>query len=202
MQVIDWDEYINPGSSSFTRSSLPLAVTIGVFDGVHRGHQALIQQICEPRSSLYTAFLPTVVTFRENPLKILQPDTFTGDIYTLEQKLHTFQTLGVGQVILIDFNRKFSKINGRDFIDLLINSRPVKLIVLGRNFRCGHQLDAGIEEIQDLADTRGVEVLVVPPVMDEGLPVSSSRIRQAFAAGRIAEAERLMARPDESIVSH
>jgi FAD synthase len=127
-------------------------------------------------------------------MSVLRPDDFAGDILSLEQKLAVLETLGIKLVVLIDFSGNFSKINGRDFIDLLLGSSPVKLIALGRNFRCGHHLDTGVEEIQELAQARGVEVWVAPPVMDEGQPVSSSRIRQALAAGRIEEAERLLGR--------
>jgi len=184
MRVISWEEYI----SSFSVPS-PLALTIGVFDGVHKGHQSLIQRICD---SPYT---PAVVTFRKNPLYTLKPDAFAGDIINLEQKLSFLEALGVQLTVLIDFSPKFSKISGRDFIDLLLKSQAVKLIALGRNFRCGHRLDTGAEEIQSLAGARGLEVWIAPPVMDEGQPVSSSRIRQALAAGRRAEAERLLGRP-------
>ncbi|MDR0455060.1 MAG: FAD synthetase family protein [Treponema sp.] len=188
MRIIDWEEYI----SSFS-TSVPLAVTIGVFDGVHKGHQALIQRIGD------SPHIPAVVTFRQNPLKTLKPDAFTGDIINLEQKLSFLEAWGVQLTILIDFSPEFSKISGRDFIDLLLDCQPVKLIALGRNFRCGHQLDTGAEEIRSLAGARGLEVWVAPPVMDEGQPVSSSRIRQALAAGRQAEAERLLGWPLDSI---
>jgi len=112
---------------------------------------------------------------------------------TLEEKLRVFEVLGVQLAVLIDFSQEFSKISGRAFIDLLLN-RPVKLIALGRNFRCGRGLDTGAEEIRSLAEARGAEGWIAPPVMDEGQPVSSSRIRQALAAGRQAEAERLLNR--------
>jgi len=188
MRIISWEEYTAPGALPDT----PLAVTVGVFDGVHRGHQALIRQVCD------SAHIPTVVTFRQNPQQILKPGAFAGDIMNLEQKLRALEVLGVQLAVLIDFSERFSKINGRAFIDLLLN-RPVKLIALGRNFRCGHGLDTGAEEIRNLAGAHGVEVWVAPPVMDEGQPVSSSRIRQALAAGRQAEAERLLGWPKELV---
>ena len=190
MRIISWEEYLYVGSGEWGVGSgeyTPLAVTVGVFDGIHRGHQALIRKVC---SSPHT---PTVVTFRQNPQGVLKPDAFTGDIMTLEQKLRALEVLGVQLTVLIDFSEEFSKINGRGFIDLLLN-RPVQLIALGRNFRCGYRLDTGAEEIRSLAGARGAEVWVAPPVMDEGQPVSSSRIRQALAAGRQAEAERLLNR--------
>jgi len=134
------------------------------------------------------------VTFTQNPLQVLNPQAFTGDILPLEQKLAVLQELGVKLTILIDFSEKFSKINGRDFIDLLLGSQPVELLVLGPDFRCGQRLDTGADEIRRFAKARGVAVWVAPPVMDGGQPVSSSRIRQALAAGQKAEAERLLGR--------
>jgi FAD synthase len=196
MQVISWEEYLKgeQGTGGRDGNSLcPLALTIGVFDGVHLGHQALIQRICS------VPFLPAVITFRQNPLSILRPDAYTGDILTLEQKLQVLEAYGVQLTVLIDFSVKFSTIRGRDFIELLLGCRPVKLIALGRNFRCGQGLDTGADEIQKLARERGVDVWIAPPVMDGGLPVSSSRIRQDIAAGRVAEAERLLGRPIEGI---
>ena len=206
MHVISWEEYLYMGTGE-----TPLAVTIGVFDGVHRGHQSLIQRICtvsspdpcSPSSPLPTPHsllptsppLPTVITFRQNPLQILKPKAFAGDIMTLEQKIGIFELLGVQLTVLIDFSAEFSKIKGRDFISLLLDSKPVQLIVLGRNFRCGQGLDTGVEEIQSLAEARGVNACIMPPLMDGDQPVSSSRIRQALAAGRITEAERLLGRP-------
>jgi FAD synthase len=138
-------------------------------------------------------------------MKSLNPAGFTGDIYSLEQKLGLLDALGVKLTVLIDFSEEFSKINGRDFIDLLIGcgadagGQPVVLLALGENFRCGHGQDTGVGEIRSLAKARGVETWVAPPVMDDGKPVSSNRIRQALAAGRFEEAQRMLGRPLDSI---
>jgi riboflavin kinase/FMN adenylyltransferase len=199
MQIISWEEYIGNGDqgSGIRDQGLqtvlpdPLAITIGVFDGVHMGHQALLRQICG------SPYIPTVVTFRENPIKTLAPGANTQDIITLEKKLQIMNDLGVQLAVLIDFSENFSKISGRDFIDLLLGRQPVKLIVIGENFRCGQGLDTGAAEIQSLAAARGIEARVAPPVMDGGQPVSSSRIRQAQAEGRVEEAERLLNWPSQ-----
>jgi len=193
MQVIDWEEYID-SHSSFLTSHSSLALTVGVFDGIHLGHQVLIRKICA-RTPETVSIIPAVITFKQNPLKIIKAESsFSGDIYTLDQKLCVFKELGVQLTVLIDFSRNFSKISGREFIDLLLGSRPVKLIAVGRNFRCGHNLDTGAGEIQNLAGMRGIETWIAEPVMDGGYPVSSSRIRQALASGQKAEAERLLGR--------
>jgi len=123
-------------------------------------------------------------------METIRPEGFAGDIFSLERKLSLLEALGVGLVVLIDFSGEFSKIDGRDFIDLLLGGHPVSLVALGEDFRCGRGLDIGAGEIQGLA--RGVRVWIEPPVMDGGQPVSSSRIRRALADGRVAEAERLL----------
>ena len=206
MRVIDWEEFIaENGDAGWyavrdtdtlnMRTDAPtphLAVTVGVFDGVHRGHQALIRRICDhPQPLASCSLLSTVVTFKQNPLRILKPAAFTGDIMTLEQKLHALEVLGVQLTVLIDFSEKFSKISGRDFVDRLLG-RQVKFMALGQNFRCGCKLDTGTVEIRNYAEERGIDYWIAPSVMDEGLPVSSSRIRQALAAGHTTEAERLL----------
>jgi riboflavin kinase / FMN adenylyltransferase len=200
MRVISWEEYIG------SRETCPLAVTVGVFDGVHLGHQSLIRRICEPSApqslfpvpcSLFP--LPTVVTFRENPIKSLNPALFTGDIYSLEQKLGLLEALGVKLTVLIDFSDEFSKIDGRDFIDLLLGRQSVTMLALGENFRCGQGRNTGVEEIRNFARAREVETWVAPPVMDGGKPVSSNRIRQALADRRFEEAQRMLGRPLNSI---
>jgi FAD synthase len=138
-------------------------------------------------------------------MKRLNPAGFAGDIYSLEQKLGLLESLGVKLTALIDFSEEFSKINGRDFIDLLLGcgadagGKPVALLALGENFRCGHGRDTGVAEIQSLVNERGVEAWVAPHVMDGGKPISSNRIRQALAAGRFEEAERMLGRSLDSI---
>ena len=211
MRVISWEEYIKIGNreqGTGNRVRCPkndrspdtnaphcsLSLTIGVFDGVHLGHQSLIRRICEPRT-----LIPTVVTFRENPMKSLNPALFAGDIYSLEQKLGLLEALGVKLTVLIDFSEKISKINGRDFIDLLLGGQSVTLLALGENFRCGHGQDTSVGEIRALAMAHGVETWIQPPVMDGGQPISSNRIRQALAAGRFEEAQRMLGRPLDSI---
>jgi len=187
MQVISWEEFAGQGAGEERAAPVPLALTVGVFDGVHRGHRALIRRVCEEGGCA-----PAVVTFRQNPMAAIAPERHAGDIFSLERKLSSLKELGVRLAVLIDFSPEFSKISGRDFVDLLLGSRPVGLVALGEDFRCGRGMDVGAKEIQAIAASRGVAAWIAPPVMDAGLPVSSSRIRQALAAGRVAEAGRLL----------
>ncbi len=183
MRIIDWKNF-----TSGICSKKPLALSIGVFDGVHRGHQVLIRRIFSAGSR------PAVITFRQNPLKLLKPALYKGDIFSLRQKLAAFQSLGVGLTVLIDFSVEFSKMMGKDFIDALIRNNRVESIALGVNFRCGRGLDTGVQEFCSLTEKDGIKILAVEPVMAGTSPVSSSRIREAVSGGNLAEASELLGR--------
>ncbi|GHV90274.1 hypothetical protein AGMMS50268_07770 [Spirochaetia bacterium] len=196
MRVLEWEEFIAPGSrypQQGPGADPPgLAVSIGVFDGVHRGHQRLIEKIV--RHSAEHGSVPTVVTFKQSPRRLLRPDTWHGDIYSLKQKLAVLESLGVMESVLIDFSGNFSKITGREFVDLLKSRRRLDFLTIGANFRCGYRLDTDAAAIRDMNQRDGIITEVVDQVLEEGQPVSSSRIRRAILAGDMAEAAGLLGR--------
>jgi riboflavin kinase/FMN adenylyltransferase len=165
-------------------------MTIGVFDGVHRGHQVLIGKIVREAPGR----IPTVITFRQNPKKVLHPREYRGDIIGLDRKMIIFEASGVELVILIDFSKEFSKLNGRDFIGCLKSRGCVAFLAVGSNFRCGHGLDTDVSEIEKLNRETRITTEVVPPVTEGGIPVSSSRIRGAVSAGDLDKAAMLLGR--------
>jgi riboflavin kinase/FMN adenylyltransferase len=165
------------------------AMTIGVFDGVHRGHQALIGKIVQQAP----ACIPTVVTFKQNPKKVLRPGEYQGDIVGPDRKMIIFETLGVELVILIDFSQEFSKLDGRDFIGHLKSRGRLAFLVVGSNFRCGYGLDTNASDIKKI--NRRTDV--VSPVLEGGIPVSSSRIRGAVSSGDLDTAALLLGRKVE-----
>jgi riboflavin kinase/FMN adenylyltransferase len=186
MRVLDWD--------SFTREQFPrpLALSIGVFDGVHRGHQKLIGKILNYAGG--HGALGGVITFTQNPRRILRPGQYPGDIYSLPQKLKTLEDLGLGLVVLIDFSGNISRITGGEFITRIGLGR-VAYLALGLGFRCGYRLDTDGRAIQDLAAPYGTLTDLVSQVREGGAPVSSSRIRQALLAGDLTGAAALLGRP-------
>jgi riboflavin kinase/FMN adenylyltransferase len=163
-------------------------MTVGGFDGVHRGHAELIKKVVSRGPC------PTVVTFRENPKRLLSPRHYGGDIFSLEQKLAAFEELGAVRVILIDFSEKFSRINGWEFIDSLESRGGAVFLAIGANFRCGYRHETGAELIRQNNERKGIPTEIIPPVLWGSGPVSSSRIRAAISGGDLAAAGALLGR--------
>jgi len=187
MRIVEWSDLETEGPSP---SSSLTALTIGVFDGIHRGHQALIGRITEKSASL----VPTVITFKKNPKEILKKNDFKGDILSLNQKLVIFERLAVTQVVLIDFSENFSKLSGKGFLGFVRNRLRPGFVAVGSNFRCGHRGDTDAVRIKALYRESGIPVDVVAPVLEGAHPVSSSRIRGAIAAGDFSAAARFLGR--------
>ncbi|GHU64852.1 hypothetical protein FACS189447_02630 [Spirochaetia bacterium] len=190
MEILEWDNFLEipQARQSSAQEQRPSAMTIGVFDGVHRGHAELIRRIAARGPC------PTVITFRENPKKILDPLSYRGDIFSLEQKLETFETLGAERTVLIDFSENFSKLRAEDFIGLLEAKLNLTFLAIGNNFRCGFKHSTDAAGIKRMNEARGIETEIVPPVLEASQPVSSSRIRAAVMAGDLALAAALLGR--------
>ncbi|MDR3166433.1 MAG: FAD synthetase family protein [Treponema sp.] len=182
MHVLEWSDFITQASPE------PAAMTIGVFDGVHRGHRTLIDRIVRHGP------LPTVITFKQNPKKMIHPRGYVGDIFSLRQKLRIFEHLNVARTILIDFSENFSKIRGPDFLELLKKRGNLTFLAIGSNFRCGYQLDTHAGQIKKINEAEGIPTEVIPPVPEASFPVSSSRVRSAIIRGDLAGAAALLGR--------
>ncbi|MDR2491596.1 MAG: FAD synthetase family protein [Spirochaetaceae bacterium] len=207
MRIINWDDAA--AGNCFEHELC--AVTVGVFDGVHRGHRELIKRItgrreCSAEGSAAdegaasgAALTPVIVTFRQNPRRLLFPHKETLDIITLDEKLALFEQAGIAACILIDFSPAFASKSGADFIRSLLVKMNMRLMVIGANFCCGKGGSFNAAEIKAFAETfdgggtaGGAVCEIVPPVMDAGEPVSSSRIRAALANGDARLAARLL----------
>ncbi|MDR0623251.1 MAG: FAD synthetase family protein [Treponema sp.] len=194
MRIVEWRQFAgeSPPESARIRDALPenrgFSLTIGVFDGVHRGHQELIRRIVS-RSPC-----STVITFTRNPKQVLSPGTYHGDIFSLKQKLAIFDSLGISRTVLIDFSGNFSKLTGREFIYLLKKRFRIEYVALGMNFRCGYRLDTGAAAIKSWMKEDGIITDLVHPVMEGRHPVSSSRIRAAISSGDLSAAAVLLGR--------
>ncbi len=185
IKVLSWDAF--NGSRCLKNTSV--AMTIGVFDGIHRGHQSLIQKVVEKKHSE-----PVVLTFRFNPRLFLKPHLFPGDITSLHQKMEILAKLGIKTVILIDFSNDFSKLSGNDFLMAIRGSCDLSYLVLGDNFRCGYQGKTSAYDVRKIMETYHTPVEIAPPVTWKGATLSSTRIRAALREGQIREAAEMMGR--------
>jgi riboflavin kinase/FMN adenylyltransferase len=192
MRVLSWEDFAGAAMPEEPGEERLRALSIGVFDGVHRGHQRLIEKIL--RHGRENSRIPLVITFRQNPRRVLAPASWHGDIYSLRQKIALLESLGVEEAVLIDFSGDFSRISGKEFVDLLKKRCKIGYLAVGENFRCGYRLDTGAERLGELVSP-GVEFEAVPPLRAGGHPVSSSRIRRAISEGNMGLAAELLGRP-------
>lgn len=187
MRILDWDRWV-AGADGAGRQA---AVTVGVFDGLHIGHRALIERISGRAEGLER----TVITFRQNPKELLHPETFHGAVSTLEQKLESLEESGIGTCVLIDFSGNFSKLTGSAFLTALARNGGARYLAIGSDFRCGHRLSTDAVGVRTIGESMGVETEIVDPVLYHGRAVSSSRIRRAVQEGRMPDAFAMLGRP-------
>ena len=184
MLVIEWPRFLEKGLPQ--ESEKLFSVTIGVFDGVHRGHKALIERVVS-----HNNHVPVVVTFRQNH----KTGESAEDIQTFQQKIAMFESLGIQITLAIDFNESFRRMSGIEFLELLSQRGKIGFLAVGSNFRCGYGLDTDAATIKKFFASRNVPVEIVPEVLEDGLPISSSRIRSAIASGDFSLAEKMLGRP-------
>lgn len=177
-------------------ASLPArnAVAFGNFDGVHLGHRALIGRlVAEARAHGGEA---VVVTFDPHPLTVLRPDRAPPAIDSLPCKLANLRALGVDRAVVLQFDAQFALMPAEAFAsDVLFGALGAKSILAGHDTRFGHGGLGDAALLAKLAAQRGAQVLACTAVLDGELPVSSSRVRKAIAAGHMDDAARWLGRP-------
>lgn len=163
-------------------------LVLGYFDGLHRGHKALFDKAKEIAKRDNLAL--TVLTFNESPRLALS--RFTSDLLlsltSPEKRYEKFAEYGVDYLYLIDFTSTFSKLSAKNFLENYIKQLRAKTIVVGFDYKFGHDRKDAI----DLAQQFNGEVVVVPEVQDNGEKISSTRIRQLIFDGNIKEVNRLL----------
>ena len=172
----------------------PTVLTLGVFDGLHLGHQ-LIMRIVVERARAACA-VPTVITFDPHPRAVLHPESSPPLLQTLDQKVEGFGVLGIEQTIVIRFTPEFSMIRAEDFLREVVKERlHAKEVYLGRGFAFGHDREGNIELLRRVSNDLGFIADEVPEVRLRNQRVSSSRIRQLLTEGNVNLARRLLGRP-------
>lgn len=172
------------------------AVTIGVFDGVHRGHVALFQEL--DRAASKCGGRRGVVTFDRHPATIVRPDSAPRVLTTLRQRLELFDAQGIDFVRVLTFDEDFSLRSAGEFATgVLCEELHVCAVVVGQGFHFGLRRRGDVGSLGEIADTMGFSLVVVPLLETSGEPVSSSMIRASLAAGDVERAAVLLGRDYE-----
>lgn len=168
--------------------------TIGNFDGVHLGHQAVIGQLADKGSELN---LPTLVmVFEPQPLEVFKGDQAPARLTRFREKLRALARFAVDRLLCIRFSDSFARMSAEDFIqDILVKGLGVKYLVVGDDFRFGAGRKGDFEMLQRAGNEHGFEVANLHSFRIGGERVSSTLIRQSLAAGDMDNAEKLLGRP-------
>lgn len=170
------------------------AIAIGIFDGVHNGHQQLIHLMLTEAKRLKAE--STVITFYPHPAHVLRPEGKLPYISSLDERLKMFKLLGVKQCIVVKFNASFANISPEYFIQhYLVKRLKAQSIIVGEDFRFGRDRKGDIFLFEQLAQKLQYHFKALKPVTYKGAPISSTRIRGAVMEGNLTLAQHLLGRP-------
>ncbi len=180
--LIDWDR---------VKINEPTIVTIGVFDGVHRGHQVILSLLLERSFALGLPGI--VVTFDPHPSEVIKKEKIEF-LLDLKDRLDFIDQFPHMYNILINFDEKFAEKTAESFIAEMKEKINMREIVIGYNFQFGKGRKGNAKFLQEIAEKYKFKVSIVPPVEYEGLPISSSRIREALKRGNVTSATEMLGR--------
>lgn len=172
----------------------PTVLTLGVFDGLHLGHQAIMQTVVTRADNCQA--IPTAITFDPHPRAVLHPDNAPPLLQTLDQRLASFEILGIKQAIVIRFDKSFAAQDAEEYLrEILFRRLDAKEIYLGHGFAFGKKRQGNIELLRAVSKELGFVADEVGEVKLRGTRISSSRIRALLKEGKINLARRMLGRP-------
>jgi riboflavin kinase/FMN adenylyltransferase len=172
----------------------PTVLTLGVFDGLHLGHQRIMQTVVD-RARAVGAHA-TAMTFDPHPRAVLHPESAPPLLQTLDQRLANFEVLGIEQAIVVPFTREFAANPAEEFLREIVHDRlHAREVYLGKGFAFGKGRGGNIELLRRMADELGFFADEVDEVCLRGKRISSSRIRELLSEGRVNLTRRMLGRP-------
>jgi riboflavin kinase / FMN adenylyltransferase len=173
---------------------VPVALTIGNFDGVHRGHQALLAQVVAAARA--RALSPAVMTFEPHPREFFAPEQAPARVSNLRDKIDALAAAGIERVFIQHFNRRFAQLSADSFIEqVLVDGCRARWLMIGDDFRFGARRTGDVVLLRARAAAGGYEVVQSDTVCDNGERISSSAVRSALASGDLPLAQQLLGRP-------
>ena len=172
----------------------PPIITLGKFDGVHKGHQKVLRAVKDRAAKL--KFPSVVYTFEPHPLKIVTPHKSPLLLTTLKEKIELIKASGIDYLILARFTKEFAAQHPREFVsDILVKQLAVKEVLVGHDYAFGKGKKGTIEYLKKLGQEFGFKVYIIPAYKKRGFIVSSSKIREYIQNGKMKEAARFLGRP-------
>lgn len=168
-------------------------VTIGNFDGVHRGHAEIFAHL--KMKSMSSGLPSVVVTFEPHPLKILAPEFAPSLITTFEQKIALIEESGIDYLVVVPFSKEFSQLSANDFVfQILCKSLGMRHIIIGHDYAFGRGREGNFNTLETLGAVNGFTLEDLPPIGENGVVFSSSLVRSAVAAGDMEAASLILGR--------
>ena len=166
-------------------------VAIGVFDGLHIGHLTLLKRLREESRRLHLE--PVVMTFRNHPNSVLRRNFVTRYLISVEERIDRIRRLGLENIVPVDFDAELSKLKVESFVNLLIKTIKMKVLVVGPDFVMGHNREGTISVLNNLGRKLGFSVMVIPQIFDSNEKiVSSTAIREAISCGTMERASLML----------
>ena len=170
----------------------PTALTIGVFDGVHLGHQAVLRHVTESAEAL--AMAAAAVTFHPHPRQVLRPEAKLQYLTSLEDRLRLLLETGLDSVAQVTFTSELAQTDAPDFVRLLVEEMQLGRLIIGEDFALGRQRGGDVETLTQLGVALGFSVEVIELVEDSAGKVSSTDVRGALDEGAMARVQALLGR--------
>jgi riboflavin kinase / FMN adenylyltransferase len=179
------------GADARPSDDRPTVATVGMFDGVHRGHRLLFERVFEDAKRLEAR--SAVVTFDPHPLDVLAPDKAPCLLTTLEQRLRLFEDAGFDVALVLPFDRELAELTPEQFAKAaLVDELNVRKILVGEDFRFGHKRSGDIGTLNEIGRADGFEAEAIPLLGDADAKIGSSAIRRLIAEGEVGEAASLL----------
>jgi riboflavin kinase/FMN adenylyltransferase len=175
----------------------PTVVTLGNFDGVHRGHREVLTRVV--REAAVRDALPVAVTFEPHPIAVLFPDRAPAAVMSLEQRLDALESVGIGAVLVIEFTHEFAQQTPEEFVrGTFVEALGAAAVVVGKDTRFGVRNSGDVETLRELGDLHGFDVVALDDIgegEDERHRWSSTQLRAELLAGNVDHAAQVLGRP-------
>ena len=185
--------HIISGTNIYDKNLSTSIITIGNFDGVHRGHAEIFAHLKKAGTS--RGIPSVVVTFEPHPLKILAPDSAPSLITTFDQKVALIENSGIDYLVVVPFTKEFSRLSATDFV-LTVLCAPLGMqhIIIGHDYAFGRGREGNFSTLKRLGERHNFTIEDLPPIGEKGIVFSSSLVRAAISSGDMASAARILGR--------